>query len=319
MSKIITVTPEIAEEARRDFEKILAVGKFADGKLSFSKDFTKIKRDATVYYTPSAWAKMLTLINEFNDEVAWHGVARRGDDPTKDEYIISDILVYPQEVTGSTVTTDQTAYEQWLADLDDDTFNNLRFQGHSHVNFSVFSSSVDTNHQESILAQLDKSMFYIFMIWNKKLEFSAKVYDLAKNILFETSDVEVRIFGSDDDLDAFLKNAKEIVKRKAYVQPKTTPASYYGGSGGYPSTYGMVNGNTPYNPATAAAPKTSGTTKPANAAKAIGSEAEKSKKGKSAKEKPRTRISGKVLEQLDFEDDGYPTTDELYDHFGGRC
>ena len=323
MSKIIKVTPEIAEEARRDFEKVLAIGKFADGRLSFTKDFTKIQRNATVFFTPLAWAKMLALINGFSDEVAWHGVAHRGDDPTKDEYIISDILVYPQEVTGSTVTTDQTGYEEFLAGLDDDTFNNLRFQGHSHVNMGVSASPTDVNLLESILAQLESSMFYIFMIWNKRLEFSAKIYDLAKNVLFETSDVEVKIVGQEGLAD-FMKDAKAVVKRKQYTTPATSP--YYnshgisGSSGGYPSVLSKANVNTPYNPATAtpATAKASAVTKPMNSAGKTGSESGTKSSKKKESEKPRTRLSGKVLDQMEFDDD-YPTTDELYDHFGGRC
>ena len=77
----------------------------------------------------------------------------------KDTYLISDILVYPQEVTGSTVTTDQNEYEMWLMKQEDDVFNNIRMQGHSHVNMSTSPSSVDLNLYDGILSQLDSDMF----------------------------------------------------------------------------------------------------------------------------------------------------------------
>ena len=42
----------------------------------------------------------------------------------------SKIFSYtPQEVTVSTVNTDQAAYTEWLYGLDDDTFNKIRMQG----------------------------------------------------------------------------------------------------------------------------------------------------------------------------------------------
>lgn len=176
---------------------------------------------------------MQILIREFNDEVAWHGIATRCEE--KDTYLISDILVYPQEVTGTTVTTDQEKYQMWLMGQEDDIFNNIRMQGHSHVNMATSPSSVDLNLYESILDQLSGDMFYIFMIWNKSGSKTVKIYDLRENILFETSDVTVSIKDV-GDMSGFLKEAKELVQRKTY-----TPT--YGGNG-YPysgySGYGVM-------------------------------------------------------------------------------
>ena len=143
MAKIIKLTQECIDEVRRDFESALQNIKLSDGKINFCKSFGNINRRATVYFTEIAWEKMQTLIREFDKEVAWHGIAFRGDDPEKDEYTISDILVYPQEVTSATVTTDQNKYQTWLMDHEDDVFNNIRMQGHSHVNMSTSPSVVD--------------------------------------------------------------------------------------------------------------------------------------------------------------------------------
>ena len=216
MAKIIKLTEEYIEEARRDFEEALKNAKLSDGKINFCKSFTSISRKATVYFTEIAWEKMQSLIREFDKEVAWHGVAFRGEDTEKDEYTITDILVYPQEVTGSTVTTDQTKYQTWLMEHDDDVFNNIRMQGHSHVNMSTSPSSVDTNLYEKILDQLDDTMFYIFLIYNKRGDKTYKIYDLAKNVLFETSDVTVKIIGKDFDLDSFVRDAKSKVTDRVY-------------------------------------------------------------------------------------------------------
>lgn len=278
MAKIIKITPECMEELRREFEVALSNVKLSDGKLNYTKSFGNIKRDATVFFTKLAWQKMQALIKDFSKEVAWHGLAYRGEEG-KDEYFITDILVYPQEVTGAEVKTDQAEYETWLMTQEDDVFNNIRMQGHSHVNMATNPSSVDNSLYERLLEQLDDTMFYIFLIYNKKGDKTVKIYDLAKNILFETSDVTVKVLDDESDavninvdglsdeenkaltgflaeyrakkeMDAFVKDAKSRVKDKVYQY-----SSPYGN--GYGSYYGynVYNGDyySNYTPATAAA------------------------------------------------------------------
>lgn len=246
MSKIIKITPDCLNEIRQDFEATLQSAKIADGKISYTKTFGYVNRKATIYFTETAWMKMQTLIREFDKEVAWHGIATRGDDPSKDEYFITDILVYPQEVTGATVNTDQEKYEMWLMQHEDDVFNNIRMQGHSHVNMGTTPSSVDTTHQEKILAQLEDDMFYIFMIWNKRGEKTIKIYDLAKNILFDGTDVTVSVLDDGLGLEAFIRNAKDMVKNKVYTPPVPTTtgnAAYNGYNTTYPNYQTPKNDN----------------------------------------------------------------------------
>jgi len=228
MAKLIKIGPECLEEVRKEFEESLKNLKLSDGKISFTKTLGTIQSRADLNFTDIAWQKMQALVREFDKEVAWHGIAFRDEDPDKNAYTITDILVYPQEVTGATVTTDQTKYQTWLMDHDDDVFNNIRMQGHSHVNMSVSPSGVDTSLYDRILNQLDDTMFYIFLIWNKRGEKTVKIYDLAKNILFETSDVDVHILGDGFDMNAFLTDAKGKVQTKSVTQ-----GNYGGGWGGW--------------------------------------------------------------------------------------
>ena len=190
MSRPIKMTQAYMDECRQDFEKALQLTKLADGKLTFTKTFSIADRKAVLYFTANAWAKMTALIRDFDKEVAWHGVASRGEDESKDEYIISDIVVYPQTVSGATVEMDTEEYAKWLMDnADDERFENIHMQGHSHVNMAPNPSSVDLNHQEEILNMLGDDDFYIFMIWNKSLSNNIKIYDLKKNVLFEDKDI----------------------------------------------------------------------------------------------------------------------------------
>lgn len=239
MSKPIKMTPEYMEECRTEFEKALSSTKLADGKISFTKTFTAGTRKATVHFSSLAWLKMTGLIRGFDKEVAWHGIAFRGEDESKDEYIIEDIVVYPQEVSGASVEMDTEKYALWLMENDEDErFQHIHMQGHSHVNMGVTPSSVDLNHQEEILNMLGGDDFYIFMIWNKSLVSNTKVYDMKKNILFENADVSVTY--EPDEIDDFVDEAKRMVTTR--VTQVTKPTSYTGGSL-YNSQYGK-----PYNP-----------------------------------------------------------------------
>ena len=233
MAKLIKIGPECLEEVRKEFEESLKNLKLSDGKISFTKTLGTIQSRADLNFTDIAWQKMQALVREFDKEVAWHGIAFRDEDPDKNAYTITDIIVYPQEVTGATVTTDQTKYQTWLMDHDDDVFNNIRMQGHSHVNMSVSPSGVDTSLYERILNQLDDTMFYIFLIWNKRGEKTVKIYDLAKNILFETSDVDVHILGNGFDMNAFLTDAREKVQTKPVTVTQGNYGGGWGGWGGY--------------------------------------------------------------------------------------
>ena len=212
MSRPIILTEKIKQQIRDEFLESLDKVKMTDGKLSYSKSFKYEDSSAVVWLAPEAYKKMLALVTEFTDEVGWHGTASRSGDG---EYTIEDIFVYPQEVTGSTVNTDQEAYTKWLYELEDDAFNKIRMQGHSHVNMGVSPSGVDSGHREKILDQLEPNMFYIFMIWNKRLDLHTLIYDMEQNVLYEDNDVTVKLLGG-EGMDDFLADAREKVQKKVH-------------------------------------------------------------------------------------------------------
>ena len=286
MSKTIRITPEYAEKMRAEFEQALAHGRVADGRFSFTHTFGNTNEKATLLFTAEAWMKMWLLIQEFSKEVAWHGVAHRVESEDKHEYLISDIVVYPQEVTGATVEMDTEKYTTWLMEnWEDERFAHLHMQGHSHVNMGVTPSGTDLNHQREILDQLPEDGFYIFMIYNKSMKRNIKIYDFAKNILFEDGDVSVGFLGGVENMDAFLKDAKASVKDRQY-----NSGSYY--NSGYGSSYGTGYGNgrgttpattsTPYNPVSSTQKDTKSNVTPISS----GVKTEEKKE----EEKPKTKI-----------------------------
>ena len=178
---------------------------------------TKAKDKININFTADAWAKQSRLIDDFNSEVAWHGLMRQLS-PT--EYEIYDILVYPQQVTGVTVNTDQDKYEDWLNSQSDETFNNIRYQAHSHVNMSPVPSGVDDENESKIVRQLKGNDFYLFMIWNKRGEFTARLYDYAANKIYDKDDISVTYT---DPLSDFAAASQALVTKAAPTCPKTNP------------------------------------------------------------------------------------------------
>ena len=59
---------------------------------------------ATLVIENVAWQKICALVDQCDKEVAWHGIVRKENNV----YTITDVLVFPQEVTGATVTSDET-------------------------------------------------------------------------------------------------------------------------------------------------------------------------------------------------------------------
>lgn len=216
MSRPIFMSDEIIAQTLEDMKQKLITAKMTDGVFKYTNSFTYEEHErAQVVFEPMAYVKMMCLVAQNKDEVGWHGTVERvGDDPI---FRITDILVYPQEVTGVTVTPDQEEYQTWLMELDDEVFNKLHFQAHSHVEMGVSPSTTDLAHQESIVAQLrpDKD-FYIFLIINKRHEVNFKIYDMPNNILYESADIDMKVDGGELDMQAFLKDAASKVTRRTF-------------------------------------------------------------------------------------------------------
>lgn len=254
MGKIIRMSNEDIETTVAEFRNALYGNPVvSNGKVSFTKTFSSNTRVATIHFTELAYLKMTQLIDKFDKEIAWHGVAFRDEDESKDDYYISDILVYPQEVTGATVTTDQEKYTMWLYGHEDDVFNNIRFQGHSHVRMAVTPSGTDDLLYERIIEKMKDDDFYIFGIWNKNNDRNVFIYDMKKNMVFDNDDVVIDVPDSGVGILSFLKDAEGMVKQVQYTptfQNNYGAYGYYGGQNA--TTVSSTIGDKPSTPVTPA-------------------------------------------------------------------
>lgn len=228
--KPIFLTNEAKDKIRQEFEKKLLNG-MHDGTFSFTYNCNSSNEGekAYIYYTPEAFTKTLALITAYDSEVAWHCLARRLDDGPN-MFEIYDVLVYKQHVTGSTVNTDQNEYVEFLGQLSDDEIINMRGQCHSHVNMGTGPSTVDLDHQRKMVEMYGHDGFYIFQIWNKKLETHSYIYDLENNVYYEDKDI---IWTVEDSVWENIEKFKEYSKSLVIKNNVTT----------YPKVY---NNNPPY-------------------------------------------------------------------------
>lgn len=229
-NKIFADPDDIAAFIKKIRDKLLS-GKWC-GEINIKEKFGADKRTANLYISPIAYTKMFALVNDFTTEVEWHGLIQRIDES---EFELYDILVFPHEVGSATVTSNQEEYEKWLDTIDDTTFNNMKFHGHSHVNMGVTPSGVDESYRESIVSQLPndstKDVFYAFMIVNKKHEIQATIYDVTENAVYDTRNKDLVVdtmFGDGVMLSDFVAAAKKIaVPAKTIAEHSPT---YYGSS-----------------------------------------------------------------------------------------
>lgn len=258
MGKLIKMSRNDIERMVEEFRNTLYGNpQISGGKIVYEKTLDDKARKATIHFTEKAHLKMMKLLEKFDSEVAWHGLAFRDEDPNKDDYYITDIMVYPQEVTGATVTTDQNKYMMWLYSHDDNTFPHIRFQGHSHVRMSVGASAVDEALYDSLIGQLGDDDFYIFGIWNKNNARNVSIYDMKKNMLFTNEDVSIDIIDDGTGIIEFLKNATEMVVDKKPAYP-TYGSQYPRGTTAYGGTTTSTKPNNPVTPAPKNAAKTGG-------------------------------------------------------------
>lgn len=145
-----------------------------------------------VYITTEAYVKMRTLVDKTTTELGWYGFVSKAPGLTN-IYIIEDIIVYPQKVTGATCEQDEDRLFEFEMSLTDEQINTRRFQGHSHVNMGVTPSGVDENFYQDLLSQVTD--YYIIMVTNKRNENHIRFYDMEHNIMY--TDLELKILLND--------------------------------------------------------------------------------------------------------------------------
>ena len=176
-----------------------------------------------LFITSTAFVKMNMLIQSTSTEIGWYGIVEPHQDINT--YIITDILVYPQTVTGATVEQDETRMFDFEMSLTDEQVNNKRFHGHSHVNMGVGPSTTDETFYQEILSQVND--YFIILIKNKRNEQTVRFYDIVNGVYY--SDLPIYIIDEqgnniNDWYDDMLENVHRYqppVVKQTYTTAKT--------------------------------------------------------------------------------------------------
>lgn len=212
------ITPEKLQELVNKYQEHLKSINLASNSFSFTEHFTDVKDKNKVFltFTMKAYVKMRDLVDRYNSEIGWYGFIDKISDL---EYRVTDICVYPQLVTGSTV---KETNEPWDDDMPIEQIKRRHFHGHSHVNMGVSPSPTDIKHRSDQAELVNSNSFYVFMITNKRCEWSAAVFDLAANIIYSTEDILIDVdLGEGEMLSDFISNTQKMVKTSTAAAVKT--------------------------------------------------------------------------------------------------
>lgn len=144
-------------------------------------------KQPSIMITPMAYIKMRKLVNDTTTEIGWYGIVE--EHPEINTYLINDIIVYPQTVSGATCEQDDDKMFEFEMSLSDYQVNHKRFHGHSHVNMGVTPSSVDENFYQDLLSQVND--YFIITITNKRNDYTVRFYDKVNNIMYSNLPIQV--------------------------------------------------------------------------------------------------------------------------------
>ena len=174
--------------------------------------------EPTVYITTQAYTKMRMLVDKTTTEIGWYGIVNKVPGLTG-VYVIEDIIVYPQKVTGATCEQLDNKMFEFEMSLTTDQVNHKRFHGHSHVNMGTTPSGVDEQFYHDILTQVTD--FFIITVTNKRNEYTTRFYDMEHNILF--TDVPISVIDDEGlELDLWYEESKKQLEEPTVVN------RYYG-------------------------------------------------------------------------------------------
>lgn len=171
--------------------------------------------EPTVYITGDAYVKMRHLVDKTSTEIGWFGTVTKMPN-LPETYIIDDILVYPQTVSGATCEQDEDRMFEFEMSLTTDQVNRKRFQGHSHVSMGVTPSGVDENFYKDLLTQVND--YFIILVTNKRNEYHIRFYDKANNLLYTEVPIHL-ILDDGTEINSWYEEAEKKLSKPEYHYP----------------------------------------------------------------------------------------------------
>jgi hypothetical protein len=160
-----------------------------------------------VLFVPvNVWQKMMAFVDACPEEVNGFGYLEQY---SENALLLTDVFILEQFVTPASANCSAETIGRHLTQMmrDGEDLAKMRFQWHSHVNGSVYYSSIDTNAIDSSYLN---APWMISMVLNKLGEHVCRI-DFFKNFRLSLG-MEVRIVTvRDRELEAFAR--QEIVEK----------------------------------------------------------------------------------------------------------
>lgn len=174
--------------------------------------------DPTWYITAVAYSKMKLLVHTHSEEIGWYGTVERHPN---NQFIINDIIVYPQHVSGATCEQDESKMFEFETSLTNEQVNARRFQGHSHVNMNTTPSGVDETFYKQLMEHVTD--YFMVAVINKSGSIYTRFYDVEHNIIY----TDVPIWVVDESGICIDKWVKDQLEEKITARPASALVKHY--------------------------------------------------------------------------------------------
>lgn len=131
-----------------------------------------------IRFLKAAIMKQEEYVEQSPKEVGWMGYAEKINNLL---YIVKDVFLLPQEVTGVKTDIDPEIWFKLDDELSEKKLKTVRFWGHSHVKMGVSASGTDAATMGTLSLGTD---WFIRAIANKMGEMSVSLFDYANDIAF---------------------------------------------------------------------------------------------------------------------------------------
>lgn len=176
-----------------------------------------------IQFSHVALFKQGQYVKQSDEEVSWMGFARQ-EKPML--YVVEDVILMPQEVSGTSTDIDPEAWFELEKELGADRMQLIRFWGHSHVNMGVNASGTDEETMATLSVGAD---WFIRAICNKKGEMKCSIFIYKENISFHdcswSSPPDQK---HDKECELIGKELEDKVRKKTWVVKKFGSPTVYG-------------------------------------------------------------------------------------------
>ena len=168
----------------------------------------KERKKPEILFTNEVLLKYRMIVNEVDTEIGWLSLVREIE--PKEKYIVYDVIIPKQEVTGVTTELDEDDLTKIGYSMPPDKFEDVRCWCHSHVNMAVNPSGTDEQTFEQFYQHCP---YFIRVICNKKDEMRVDFVDTEEEYRYDEIEWSVSNIGKFNELEKRINSLYEEYDR----------------------------------------------------------------------------------------------------------